>query len=501
MIKKIFIPQLDVNDEYVTIVKWHVKDKAEVKKDEPLCLIETAKTVFELVAEDSGFIRIRKKEGEEAKIREVIGYLVSSVDIKIEEIVSNESQYSSPRVVVAVNNSQIHATNKAKELARSLNVDLGQLASKKGLIREKDVQAYHDARKVEETEIQLPLEPFDFEIEGQVNKHFLDLIIRDKTFVSLPSEEKVKLYRKNGAVIGKNVFIGERSLIISDYIDIEDDSSIGDNSYIKTEKLKIGRMVVIGSNVNIVTRRVKIGDVSYTGNNINIGGGGAFDKYAGIEIGSCCLISSESNINTCAKVTIGDEVGISPQVQIYTHNHWQNILDGYYPKFGPVTIGNKAYITGGALITPGVTIGEGSMVLANSLVVENVDDYSVVVGVPAKEIRKVNRNLSPERKDEIMKRLIVELKEILEYKGFNPDDVVYLKEYDASKLVKPVILSFNVLSQNAGLHSVIFDLTNYQVLGRQNAFSDEVRNFLRKRGVRFKPIYWRYTADKGLFTP
>ena len=44
---------------------------------------------------------------------------------------------------------------------------------------------------------------------------------------------------------------------------------------------------------------------------------------------------------------------------------------------------------------------------------------------------------------------------------------------------------------------VVFDVGAYRVHGEQDAVSDEVRNFLRRRGIRFKPIHWRYRGWRG----
>ena len=56
---------------------------------------------------------------------------------------------------------------------------------------------------------------------------------------------------------------------------------------------------------------------------------------------------------------------------------------------GPVTIGNDVGIGGGATILPGVTIGDGSVVAAASVVSRDVPPRTVVAGTPARPIRKV----------------------------------------------------------------------------------------------------------------
>lgn len=55
---------------------------------------------------------------------------------------------------------------------------------------------------------------------------------------------------------------------------------------------------------------------------------------------------------------------------------------------GDIVVGNDVWIGYNAVIMSGVTIGDGSIIGANSLVTRNVPPYTIVGGVPAKEIRK-----------------------------------------------------------------------------------------------------------------
>jgi acetyltransferase-like isoleucine patch superfamily enzyme len=55
----------------------------------------------------------------------------------------------------------------------------------------------------------------------------------------------------------------------------------------------------------------------------------------------------------------------------------------------PVTIGDDCWIGGHSVILPGVTIGKGCTVAAGSIVTRDVPDWSVVMGQPAKVVRKV----------------------------------------------------------------------------------------------------------------
>lgn len=92
------------------------------------------------------------------------------------------------------------------------------------------------------------------------------------------------------------------------------------------------------------------------------------------------------------KIQTGNDVSIGPEATILTLGH-----DPQSPEFadkgGDVIIGNHVWIAYRAIILPGITIGEGAVVGAGSVVTKNVDPYTIVGGNPARLIKKRNRNL------------------------------------------------------------------------------------------------------------
>jgi maltose O-acetyltransferase len=87
-----------------------------------------------------------------------------------------------------------------------------------------------------------------------------------------------------------------------------------------------------------------------------------------------------------APIEIGDDVQIAPAVQLYTATH---PLDAAVRRSGreggkPIRIGNNVWIGGGAIILPGVTIGDDAVIGAGSVVTRDVPAGVVVVGNPAK---------------------------------------------------------------------------------------------------------------------
>jgi len=91
-------------------------------------------------------------------------------------------------------------------------------------------------------------------------------------------------------------------------------------------------------------------------------------------------------------VTIGDKVRIGLRVNIITNNHV--FVDHKRPIMeqgsacAPVIIENDVWVGVNVTILPGVTVGEGAVIGAVAVVTKDVNPYTVVVGVPAKEICK-----------------------------------------------------------------------------------------------------------------
>lgn len=92
-----------------------------------------------------------------------------------------------------------------------------------------------------------------------------------------------------------------------------------------------------------------------------------------------------------APVTIGDNVLFGPNVSLYTAGHPIHPISrnsGY--EYGiPITIGDNVWLGGNVVVTPGVTIGENSVVAAGSVVVKDIPANVVVAGNPCKVIREI----------------------------------------------------------------------------------------------------------------
>jgi len=140
---------------------------------------------------------------------------------------------------------------------------------------------------------------------------------------------------------------------------------------------RLGRHVVIGERV--LLREVTVGDYSY------------FERHGEAiytQIGKFCSIAANVRINALEH----------PMERVTTHKITYRPNE-YFKFFGidqgfrerrrakPVIIGNDVWIGHGAVIMPGVKVGDGAVVGANAVVTRDVAAYSIVAGAPARRLR------------------------------------------------------------------------------------------------------------------
>ena len=106
-----------------------------------------------------------------------------------------------------------------------------------------------------------------------------------------------------------------------------------------------------------------------------------------MKIGRGVFVNHSLTCMAAGGITIDDGVMIGPNVRIVTDNHdFQNRM---VLRCKPVHIGAKAWIGVGAIILPGVTIGENAVVAAGAVVTKDVAPNTIVGGNPAKFIKNI----------------------------------------------------------------------------------------------------------------
>lgn len=115
------------------------------------------------------------------------------------------------------------------------------------------------------------------------------------------------------------------------------------------------------------------------------------DNGRNIHVGEDFLSNYNLTILDIAPVTIGRNVMIGPNVDIYTVNHPLAATDrrSHTAQASPVTIGDDVWIGGKVAVMPGVTIGSNVVVAAGAIVTKDVPDNVLVGGVPAQVIKRL----------------------------------------------------------------------------------------------------------------
>lgn len=118
----------------------------------------------------------------------------------------------------------------------------------------------------------------------------------------------------------------------------------------------------------------------------------AYAKFIGVKFGENCLIATKNWSSEPYLISIGNNVQITSNVSIHTHggSHVARKRIPNFDMFGKVVINDGVYIGAYSQIMPGVTIGEGSLIAAGSIVTKSVPAGVVVAGNPAKYICTVD---------------------------------------------------------------------------------------------------------------
>ncbi len=121
------------------------------------------------------------------------------------------------------------------------------------------------------------------------------------------------------------------------------------------------------------------------------------DYGTNIVMGTKVFFNFNCVVLDCAQVTIGNNVLFAPSVQIYTATHPIGAVERrkWLESAKPITIGSDVWVGGGAIICPGVTIGDRAVIGAGSVVTRDIPPDVIAAGNPARVIRE----LPPEAAD------------------------------------------------------------------------------------------------------
>ena len=199
-----------------------------------------------------------------------------------------------------------------------------------------------------------------------------------------PSPINIWLHKLAGSSIGKKTIIHFGVLLRVNKLVLKDGSIIKFGTFIHARTLELGRKSSIGFFTLV---------------------NGADDLI----IKDACIIGARTMINCDRSVTFEYYSGNGPGCFLYTHGSFLPVTEGYHATFAPICIKEKVWIQMNCKIGPGVTIGEGSVILPGTVLLENVEANKLVVGDPAKlnKVPILRRKISDEKIKDFAKEIIL----------------------------------------------------------------------------------------------
>ncbi|NBE53689.1 sugar O-acetyltransferase [Streptomyces boluensis] len=115
------------------------------------------------------------------------------------------------------------------------------------------------------------------------------------------------------------------------------------------------------------------------------------DYGSNISIGAHTFVNYHLTALDVARITIGEDCLLGPNVQLLTPTHplepgpRRDKLEAALP----ITLGDNVWLGGGVIVCPGVTIGDNSVIGAGSVVTKDIPADVVAVGNPARPVREL----------------------------------------------------------------------------------------------------------------
>lgn len=143
---------------------------------------------------------------------------------------------------------------------------------------------------------------------------------------------------------------------------------------------------------------IRIGENNDFTKGLRLTAWGTDDKKTLITIGNNCWFGERNHLTAIEGINIGNNLLTGSNVLISDNSHGNTTFKmmNHHPKFRPlvskgkITIGDNVWIGNNVCVLAGVSIGNGSIIAANSVVTKDVPPYCVAAGVPAIIIKQIS---------------------------------------------------------------------------------------------------------------
>jgi len=254
-------------------------------------------------------------------------------------------------------------------------------------------------------------------------------------------------------------------------IDIHETVEIGNNVRINCDTIKLGKFCKIGNNVTIDCTTFESDEWLFMWDGVEVGRGGCYGPNSSVKIGRGVGIFENTIINPSESVEIGDNCGIGAEVMIWTHGAWLDVLQGFPADFGPVRIGKNVWLPARSIVLPNVSIGDNVVIGINSIINRDLPSGCFAAGSPCKVIKEkvYPKKVTPSEQSILIKNIVGKWYDLHETKGIDGVQTKY--ETGKIKLIQ-------------GQNVTIYDIGNKTIKGYINNVSEDLRDFLRRNGIK-----------------
>ena len=306
------------------------------------------------------------------------------------------------------------------------------------------------------------------------------------------------VFGENVRIVGERAFISSGVVIGNDVSICAKEIHIGYRSVIQercnfsaiggpAEFIHIGDFCFIGYDTRILVPALSIGDYTAIHNHVLVSG------YKACRIGHNSFIGQHSVLNASEELTIGNNFRMALNGYIWTHAESGELLEGcniYYR--APTVIEDNVWLMGcNITISPGVRLGNGSIILMGSIVTKDTLPKHCYAGMPARDITeklKPYREVSFQEKVAMMKKFV---QEFIELNGKQyAKNFVFIQSAE-SKLNNPdakivVIEKGPPIPLGAGIS--VYSLSEKTYLKQRTEIEEQFMRFLVGARARFLPI-------------
>jgi acetyltransferase-like isoleucine patch superfamily enzyme len=337
----VLVPRENVNDDIVTLVRWHAASGERVRAGQLLFEIETAKTVYTIEAEREGYVEIVCPAGEEIAVGEVAARI-------------HDAAFAAAPAPVAASSAAPGTAASGGQGAQVITKKARALIDEKGL----DVAQFKHLAIVRESDVQQALEG-----GAQAGASHAQAGPSPSASSTAQSTAPRAAGGRNGAL--KDVFVSSRER--------------GTNPFTLAMNY-LFRNYLLGLLVRVAPRGVIL----------------VLHRMRGVKMGSGVFIDPTAIVETAypENITIGDDVRIAAGSVIMTHLKAPHHLreTGLIPNLvKEVVLEDSCFIGINAVVMPGVRVGKASVVISGSVVFSDVPPYTMVQGNPAKVIKRFPR--------------------------------------------------------------------------------------------------------------